>query len=369
LDELYDLIARVDDEQLAGILDEIYKETESDSVEDSVDWDKMLTHVLNHPQSRRLQRRDNLFTVKRLAIAASVLVFLAWSFFYLLNGLYKNTEDSIVASEIDVQAPTGNRSYITLENGTVIVLDSLGQGGLAQDGNMRIVRSGPGQISYLPIGEDETLRYNTITNPRGSRVVDVTLSDGSRVWLNAGSSLRFPVAFIGKERNVEMTGEGYFEVAHDNKRTFHVKKGDMVVEVLGTKFNVNAYEDEPDIKVTLLEGSVSVSNDNENRLLRPAQQARILGDKIEINKNVHIESVLAWKEGLFFFSGATLQEVMSHIARWYDLDVMYEGKMTGKRFGGKIFKDASLSEVMKILEASGVHYELKNQKTIVIKEK
>ena len=200
--------------------------------------------------------------------------------------------------------------------------------------------------------------------PRGSKVVTIRLSDGTEVWLNSESSLRYPASFRGAERKVEITGEAYFEVAH-NTTPFMVKKDAMEIKVLGTHFNINTYEDEGIMKVTLLEGSIQISISNHQNLLKPGQQAQIKDD-IKLINGVDIEEVMAWKNGKFQFGEkADLNLIMRKIARWYDVDVEYEGGTINQRFGGEMPMNSNLSQVLEILRTSGVNFTIDGKKVIV----
>src|SRR6185437_1006253 len=210
------------------------------------------------------------------------------------------------------------------------------------------------------------LLFNTLTNPRGSQVIHLTLSDGSKVWLNTGSSIRYPVAFNGTDRTVEITGEAYFEVAPDAAQPFNVAvKGRERIAVLGTSFNINAYEDESDIHTTLLSGAIKVSPENKpqrGRILKPGEQAVLpvhgdtTGGIMKIVTNVKVEDVLAWKNGVFAFTHADLQTVLRQLARWYDLTIVYEGPVTHKAFNGQLPQTLSLNQVLQILTNHQIHY-------------
>jgi ferric-dicitrate binding protein FerR (iron transport regulator) len=195
----------------------------------------------------------------------------------------------------------------------------------------------------------------------------MTLSDGSKVWLNAGSSVRFPVAFTGNERKVSITGEAYFEVARDAYKPFIVKdiNRNAEVQVLGTHFNVNTYDDEPVMKVTLLEGAVKVIKGISTRLLKPGQQAQV-GSDVKVITGIDTEEVMAWKNGRFQFKKASLQEVMRQVARWYDVEIVYEGKIIPQEFGGKMQRDLKLSEVLEGLAKSQVHFRIEKKKVVVM---
>jgi ferric-dicitrate binding protein FerR (iron transport regulator) len=211
--------------------------------------------------------------------------------------------------------------------------------------------------------------YNTITTANGNQY-QLILTDGSKVWLNAASSIRFPTSFTGNERKVEITGEVYFEVAKDPIKPFKVdfknKEGEInEIEVLGTHFNVNAYADEPDMKTTLLEGSVKIKAANKIQMLTPGQQASITSGGIEVKRNVDIEHVMAWKNGYFLFDNTDIYTLMRQVSRWYNVDVKYEGRITEDGFSGKILRDVPLSKFIKVLELNDVKVRTEGREIIV----
>jgi ferric-dicitrate binding protein FerR (iron transport regulator) len=185
----------------------------------------------------------------------------------------------------------------------------------------------------------------------------MTLSDGSRVWLNAGSSITYPVAFVGNERKVQINGEGYFEVAHNADKPFVVSKGDVSVTVLGTHFNVNAYDDESDVRVTLLEGSVEVKSkvgSGKSKVIKPGEQAKVISNgQLTISKDVDLDEVMAWKNQQFIFERLDLASIMRQLSRWYDIEVNYEGKMPSNKFSGIISRTRNISAVLEMLKGTG----------------
>lgn len=314
--------------------------------------------------------------------AASILLVLGAASYYLLFNKRDNSAGTTAGLQIvynDVQAPKITKATIALANGRAVSVDSLTS---LTESNVSVIRIVDGRIVYKASGEkrgeEHEIMYNTLTNPRGSPVIDIILADGSKVWLNAGSSITYPVAFIGNERKVSVTGEAYFEVAHfisgtssesEDKKVipFIVEKEDMQVRVLGTHFNVNAYDDEAEVKVTLLEGSVEVKDQTGKVKIRPGQQAALDGKSgIKILNSIDIEPVMAWKNGLFNFDGVGLQEVMRQLERWYDITVVYEGRIPKVAFGGKMTRDVKLSGVRRILEDIGVHSRMEGGRKLVI---
>jgi ferric-dicitrate binding protein FerR (iron transport regulator) len=274
--------------------------------------------------------------------------------------------------------PGGNKAVLTLGNGATIILDSAHTGALAQQGNTQVVKLNNGQLLYnhtAKNGENSLtidhspLTYNTLSTPRGGQY-QLVLPDGSTVWLNAASSIRFPTAFTGNERNVEITGEAYFEVKKNAAMPFTVKMNNGAsVQVLGTHFNINAYDDEETIKTTLLEGSVKITKDAALAIIRPGEQAT-LSHKSQTSQNipvqkVDVEEVMAWKNGAFQFGGATIETVMRQISRWYDVEVEYKGNIS-LHFAGTISRNVNISQVLEMLEkAGGIKTTIKGNKVIV----
>lgn len=312
------------------------------------------------PLKKRKMKRMNW---SRWAVAASVILVLGvGSYFTFFNKKIKQSEIVKTEATKDVKAPEINRAMITLADGRTVYLDSAANGELVQQGNIKLIKLDNGQIAYQTASGEiiNELKYNTLNNPRGSKVIDMTLADGSRVWLNAGSSITFPVAFIGNERKVTVTGEAYFEVAHNSTMPFKVSKGEMEVTVLGTHFNVNAYDDEADIKITLLEGSVKVNNTT----IKPGQQAQVRAD-IKVIGNVNLEEVMAWKNGNFKFSRTDLKIIMREIGRWYDVEIVYEGNIPVQLYNVGVPRTANVLDVLKGLEYTGAHFSVEGKKIIV----
>lgn len=315
----------------------------------------------------------------RISAVAAVMLFISITTFYFL----RQRSDSITAQTQDAaqQAedipPGTNNAILTLDNGTMIVLDSTADGTLAQQGGIKVLKMN-GQIAYNKTGNANLPAapiYNTITTARGNQYM-VILADGSKVWLNAASSIRFPFYFTGNERRVEITGEAYFEVAKDAIRPFRVtfnnqsgEKGE--IEVLGTHFNVNAYPDEEDIKTTLLEGSVKVSKGKERVLIVPGEQASFsnnssLGTKgITLKKDIVLSQVVAWKDGFFVFNNSDIRMIMRQVARWYDVEVIFDGNMPSEGFTGKVSRNVPLSNFLKMLELNDVHVKTEGRKIII----
>lgn len=298
----------------------------------------------------------------RIAAAAAVIIAIGTISFFSLHTKTTKTIATVAQTENhEVSAPQAARAVITLANGSNIYLDSAAQGSLATQGNSRLVKLSDRQVAYVGGTNTREMIYNVLTVPRGSRVVSLTLSDGTNVWLNAESSLRYPVVFNGNDRTVEITGEAYFEVAKDPAKKFFVKSAALTTEVLGTHFNVNTYEDEASMKVTLLEGSIRVSaKDNVHAVqLKPGEQAEVSGPSdISVHENVDIEEVMAWKNEYFMMKATSLASLMRQMARWYDVEIVIKGSLTDKKFGGAISRNVNLSTMLEALKQNGVNSQI-----------
>lgn len=305
---------------------------------------------------------------RRVAVAASVLLLVGLSgYFLFFNRKQERSQEMAHARlPVDIGAPKTNRAMITLANGQRIYLDSAANGSLIVQGAVKLLKLEDGKIAYKATGapQGET-GYNTLFNPRGSRVIDMALSDNSHVWLNAGSSVTYPVAFTGNERKVTIEGEAYFEVTHDVLKPFIVSKGRAAVKVLGTRFNMNAYDDEADIRITLLQGSVQVTNYQYAVAVKPGEQAIVKAGNIDVKGKVDLEQVMSWKEGYFRMKGTDLAALMRQVARWYDVQVEYENGVPAASFGGLINRDVSLPDMLKALEQYGIYSRIDNGKVIV----
>ncbi|MBH2003260.1 MAG: FecR domain-containing protein [Sphingobacteriia bacterium] len=314
-----------------------------------------LPGILGEEQAAQTSARPSVSVLRRMrwAAAAAILLVAGTAAYFLLQP--KQPAGSTAQPIADVKAPEKNRAMITLENGKTIYLDSVGNGQLAAMGAVKLVKLANGQIRYS--GKASDIAYHTLTNPRGSQPIDMTLSDGSRVWLNAGSSITYPIAFVaGQHRKVNMTGEAYFEVAHDAANPFYVSRGGMEVKVLGTHFNVNAYDNEGAYKVTLLEGVVAVKKATGQLLLKPGQQAQV-NQTVTLETAVDLEQVMAWKNGATYFTNADLGVVLRELERWYDIKAEVKGTLGSKRFYLDAPRSASLQDVLKsILEDNQLRY-------------
>jgi len=337
----------------------------------AVDWEHMYRRILQHSTIyRKKGRLASLFMLTRVAAAIVIIALCAGGYLLYTKQHQKNAAPGTGGVAKNDVAPGGNKAVLTLANGSTIILDSTVNGLVAQQGNAKVMKTNSGQLTYSSADEQPAnVLYNTLATPRGGQY-QLILPDGSKVWLNAASSLRFPAAFTGKERKVEITGEAYFEITQNAAMPFIVTKGDVSIEVLGTHFNVNAYDDEAAIKTTLLEGSVNVSglSPHVSRILKPGQQAQLSagGNSIHIEENVNTEAVIAWKKGLFNFEDDNIKDIMRQLSRWYDIETDYEGLVSGLRYSGVIQRQVNISRVLDMLEvAGGAHFTIEGKKIMV----
>ncbi len=305
--------------------------------------------------------------------AAAVFAVILGTYFLTQTSASKaappETETAVTPAPQDL-APGGDKALLTLEDGSVIVLDSASKGIISLQDNIKVVKLANGEVVYEINGRQlsaaQEIAYNTISTPRGGQY-QVTLSDGSKVWLNAASSIRFPVVFTGDERTVEITGEAYLEVAKNSAMPFRAKAGDSEIEVLGTHFNVNAYDNETAIRTTLLEGRVKVhAPDKTVKTLSPGQQSAIhRSGKVQVINNADTEEALAWINGRFQYNSTDIGAILRQIERWYDVDVEYRGKVN-MRFTGQLNRSLFASKVLeKLALTDEVSFKIDGRKIIV----
>jgi len=335
------------------------------SYDESKGWEKIKDNL----NVKTIHKRPNILFQqwRRISIAAvAVLVTGALYFIRTPSGKpFQNT--SIAQHKTDDVLPGKNKAMLTLSNGSKIVLDGSQSDTIAQQGSTKVLNL-DGKVSYLPgTNTNKEILYNTISTPAGGQY-QVNLPDGSQVWLNASSSIRFPSSFTGTDRQVAITGEAYLEVAHNKKMPFIVAVNDAKIKVLGTSFDVMAYPDESATEVTLLEGSVNFTKDEAQAFLKPGEQSRLSKTgNIRIFKDVDIDKILAWKNGFFYFDNADIQTVMRQLSRWYDVNILYRNKNKNDLFHADIPRTMTLAEVLKALElAGGLHFEIQGRNIIVL---
>jgi len=376
-DEVKQLLSHFNAQENEGVLKSLIRESlnTDHSSEDNADnqWGQTIEEAYH-----RIKKQIDAEKVKVVPffkktwfrIAASVvLIFSALAWFFFQGQQQKEVAEvkNEKKFENDIK-PGGDKAILTLADGTKIILDSTKNGTIAQQGAANVIKTEEGQLAYSPATgvRLEGSLYNTISTPRGGQY-RLVLPDGSMVWLNAQSSIRFPAMFTGTERRVEIKGEVYFEVAKNKAMPFRVKANDMEVEVLGTHFNIMAYDDEALMKTTLLEGAVKVSSKTKSVFLQPEQQAKFAAgsNDLKITSDVDVDEETAWKTGWFRFNDADISTVMRQLSRWYDVEVSYSGSLPSDRFTGKISRNISLLKVLKILELSDVHFKIEGKKIIV----
>lgn len=316
--------------------------------------------------------------------AAAVLVVLGTGLYFMLTNKGEHVAPSSETAGVVEGAilPGTDKAVLRLADGRDVQLNGTSDDLIAEEGGSVIRKINASTIAYEPKSVSQGAEvYNTITTPKGGQY-QVILPDQTRIWLNAGSSIRFPVAFTGKERKVAITGEVYFEVAKNPRMPFKaviaselteggVSKGRGEVEVVGTHFNIMAYPNEPTIQTTLLKGSVKVVSDKHSKVLKPGQQAKITdfpvaADGLTVQDIPNAENLVAWKDG--FFPGAPVDVMMRQVARWYDVDLEFEGKIPDIKFEGQLPRTAGIEDVLKILDANGIHTVLdKVKRKIVVK--
>ncbi|HRP56435.1 FecR domain-containing protein [Agriterribacter sp.] len=366
-DELDDWVSENDDNmRLFEVL------TDEKNIEESL---KTLRRINPELEYKNLQQRifeDKPSGITKfktiLAVAASLALILVIYFIYRSQTGKPGNENNTLIATNDI-APGGPHATLTVA-GKVTDLSKLPYGLLLTSDSAKLEKDSEGLIKYGPgVNAGTTEIMHTLTTPKGGQY-SVLLEDGTRIWLNAASSLVYPVKFIGEKRIVQLTGEGYFEVAAagdgNSKRPFIVQVGDMQVTVTGTKFNINAYGNEPSANTTLLEGSVTVSSANTPHItLVPGQQARYADNKFELNKTVSANEVTAWKSGAFQFKDADIKSIMRQVERWYNATVVYK-ETVGGHFNASISRDVPVSRLLHYLQLTGeVRFEIKGDTIFV----
>lgn len=322
-------------------------------------YDEELLQVMEECWARYGGRKRGRGRRQLMAAAALVLVCVTGVFLFTRKDISKSI--AVVVPVAHDVAPGGKRAVLTLTGGQQIVLDSAADGRLAQQGNVRIMKLADGKLDYHGGDEEDGLRFNTISTPNGGQY-QVTLTDGTRVWLNAASTLTYPTAFRGHQREVRLQGEAYFEVVHNAGQPFVVSVGDMKVDVLGTDLNIMAYAEEGAIRTTLLSGKVKVAE----KLLAPGEQASWENGKVVVDRDADVEAAVAWKNGMLQFNSAGIRTVMRQIARWYDVEVVYDGDIKDEHFSGSIPSNERVSAVLKMLEMTNtVRFEVEGHRITV----
>lgn len=385
---LLEYLDNTGDDDLRRLMEDRFRE-DMDQPRSHPDKEQQLLTLIHEKISpERKKARVFLLAGWKKWVAAAVLVLLAGKLVLDLTAHRSVTSPAkpfIPPQAAAADRPPGTQNAtLTLADGTRIALDSAANGNLAQQGNTRVIKLN-GQIAYMGKGSvnsassgnpgnaaNETTLFNTISTARGNQYM-LILSDGTKVWLNAASSMRFPTSFKGNERKVEITGEAYFEIAGNPAMPFKVMAGGGEIQVLGTHFNVNAYSDETTVKTTLLEGAVAVRKDDTRLVLSPGQQAKFrpqprpAGNErtITLLKDVDTGHETAWKDGFFWFENTDVHTLMRQVSRWYDVDVEFKGNISDDGFSGKVSRSVPLSKLLKVLEQSELNIKIEGKKITV----
>lgn len=360
LEELFAYIAEApENEAFHDFMETVYRDIPPGEVLPEVDLDSVYRNIIPPAPAKRL------FPLRYAAAAAVLLAVAVLAFLWLRPGRSVQTNAPLAKQAATGITPGSNKAMLTLSDGTTIPLDSNGQQVISA-GNTSISRKN-GQLVYDAGTTDGHVHYHTLTTPRGGQF-RLTLPDGTRVWLNSASTLRYPTVFKGKERSVELQGQGYFEVAQNAGQPFKVMVNTMEVQVLGTGFDIMAYGDEATVNTTLVEGSVQVKQGNTTRMLKPGQQAVLNTASHALSvQNADIQKIIAWKNGLFVFNNMTLTAILREVARWYDVEIVYTVTPSAELYGGGISRSLQLSGVLDLLEANGFnHFRIEGRKVIVL---
>lgn len=310
-----------------------------------------------------------LFNPVRLAAAASLILCMGLAVYHFST---QNTDTPQKTSASSI-SPGGNKAFLTLSNGERIVLDNGASADIKDQNGVRISKTADGQLIYTVVDAAESnsnkiAAINKIETPKGGQY-QVVLPDGTKVWLNSSSSLRYPASFAAlKERKVELQGEAYFEVAHRENLPFKVITGDHEVKVLGTHFNVMAYPEEKDIRTVLLQGAVLISKGLNSRKIKPGEESIVNENTKTISiEKADLDKTMAWRNGRFEFDNTDLPEIMRQLARWYDVTIDYRLTANPGKFGGGISKDQTLQEVLDLIAGNGIcHFKIEGRKVIVL---
>jgi len=371
--ELMLLIAdKANEEQVKSLFEKTWDEFEhTGPVFTGAESEKILANVFNSDTSVIHPRRARVRRMSFSTIAAAAIILMACSialFLYLKPKTGTATNPAMLA-KADI-LPGSNKAVLILGNHKKIVLNDGKKGEIARQNGMLVTQLKSGEVVYTALNttsQNAEAAYNTLETPKGGQF-EVTLPDGTKVWLNAASSLRFPTAFVGKERHVELTGEGYFEVAKNKNMPFTVLANGVNVKVLGTHFDVMAYADEPQVNTVLLEGSVLLQKGDQSKILKPGELGIALKGSNNITVNTaDLETAIAWKNGLFVFKDQDIKDIMRQAARWYDVDVAFVGDLKARNFGGKTSRYKNITDLLTNMQLTGaIHYKIEGRRVIIM---
>ncbi|MGN6418012.1 MAG: FecR family protein [Pseudobacter sp.] len=337
--------------------------TEQDANE--IDLSRMRSHLLENVVGIKPKRTPVKYYY---AAAASLLVLLAAAFYiWLTPGKTEQTAGN-EPSPVQQILPAKDIATLTLADGTTLLLDSAGLSKLKNSANLPVTTDADGSLVYHAGKQaGNSIAMNTLSTPRGGQF-RITLPDGSRLWLNAASSVTFPTSFNAQNRNIKLTGEAYLEVSSNQRQPFSVELHNSSIDVLGTSFNVQAYADDKNITTTLLEGSIRMNS----VVMRPGQQAILSNEATdktpEVLNGADLQKVMAWKNGFFNFDNVPLKDVMKQVERWYDIDVIYEGAPPAVVFKGGMDRGVQLSGIIRFLQNFGITATMNGRKMIISKK-
>lgn len=360
------------DDVLKQYLDEQIQLSPSDNVSDARASEIFQKVIESSKMVSEQKNQGRIWKKYGVAVAAVFVISIGLTFFF------NQKNEQSTSPTLEVILPGTDKATLTLGDGSKVVLDSISQGTIAQQGNNQIVNA-KGILMYSngtrTNDSNREIVYNKVTTPRGGQYA-LTLPDGTKVWLNAASSLRYPITINDERRVVELTGEAYFEVATiqrskgNGKLPFIVSVEGVEVEVLGTHFNIMAYGEEPTLQATLLEGAVRVTKKEISLLLEPGQQVLVPKEgKLHLSENVDLKQVMAWKNGYFRFNGTNLTSIMNQLGRWYDVTAVYDNdEVKELDFGGIISRKDNIGEMLDLMELTGaVHFQMKGRNILVKK--
>lgn len=338
------------------------------------DDEPLRSAILEQLETKMALLEDNRTTPMRhtrknyrsLLSAAAILLLVIGAWLYFHHSARLQPQVASKPAPPKKIAPGGNKATLTLADGSEIQLDDSDKGNIAVQGGIKVIKMDNGVLAYNGKNTTGENMYNTIRTPRGGQY-EIMLPDGSRAWLNSASSLRFPASFTGPRREVTLTGQGYFEVTKDKEHPFIVHTTRTDINVLGTSFDIMAYEDEPETNTTLVEGAVTVRDKNGEQTLKPGEQAHLdLTSHSMSIRRPDVEEVIAWKNGKFQFGKSDIRTIMRQIARWYDVEIEYDGDLSGLRLSGVLSRKGDIAELLDALEETGdVHFRTENNKIIV----
>lgn len=361
LEELFAYIAaHPDDAGLHAFMEDVYHDLNPNTALPDIDLDSVYRSMMPPAPAKRV------FPMRYAAAAAVLAAIVALAFLWRSPRRHAPVKTPLAQQAAKPVTPGSDRATLTLANGTTITLDSTGQQ-VISGGNTRITQQ-HGQLVYgTPGSKEQNIQYHTLSTPRGGQF-KLTLPDGTKVWLNSASSLRYPTAFTGSSRTVELQGQGYFEVAQNAAQPFKVTVNSMEVQVLGTSFDIMAYNDEATVNTTLVNGAVQVKEGSRLQLLHPGQQAMLNPATHALSvQAADVQKVIAWKNGLFVFNNMTLAAILREIARWYDVEIVYTVQPSQDLYGGGISRSLQLPGVLSLLEANGAnHFRMEGRKVIVL---